>query len=108
MPYSKGSVAVSWGETPPILPTVLQSVPSVTTGMEGSILLLTVLFSHSSSLRKTNKLVRSAIKSKNQGMPGLCKKQHNPGDFCEKPKQRNEGKKVLVDCCIEGFAEMIP
>lgn len=38
----KHSVAVSWGDTPPIVPVavVQQSVPSDTTGMEGSILLL--------------------------------------------------------------------
>lgn len=35
-------MAVSWGDTPHILPiaVVQQSVPSDTTGMEGSILLL--------------------------------------------------------------------
>lgn len=38
----KHSVVVSWGDTPLILSiaAVLQSVPSDTTGMEGSILLL--------------------------------------------------------------------
>lgn len=38
----KHSVALSWGETPPILPiaVIQQSVPSDRTGMEGSILLL--------------------------------------------------------------------
>lgn len=103
----KHSVAVSWRETPPILPTVLQSVPSDTTGMEGSILLLSCAVQSFFSTEE-DKLVQSVIKSKNQGIPGLCKKKHNLGDFCEKPKQRNEGKKALVDWCIEGFAEMIP
>lgn len=46
-------------------------------------------------------MVRSVIKSINLYL-------HNSGDFCEMPKQRNKGKKVLVDCCIEGVAEMIP
>lgn len=104
----KHSVAVSWGDTPPILPiaVIQQSVPSDTTGMEGSIvveLCCSVILYHSGRLTSW-----CVTKSKNQGIPGLCKNQHNPGDFCEKTKQRNKGKKVLVDCCIEAFAEMIP
>lgn len=85
-------MAVSLGDTPPILPiaVVQQSIPSDTAGMEGSILLLSCAVQPVFITEEVQ-----SVMSEDKPLSAQSR------DFCEKPKQRNKDEKVLVDFHVE-------